>query len=67
VLTGRPQQCIGVADLGDNLESRVGKETGDSFPHQDGIVGEDQPQSHGRSTNARMAAPEICSLGMNPK
>lgn len=60
-------KCIGLADLSNDLESRVGKQTCDSFAYQDRIISQDEPQGHGRSTKARMAGPEISSLGMKPR
>src|SRR6266566_2693439 len=67
VLARRPQQRVGIADLSDDLESRVCKEPGDAFADQDRIISEDEPQGHRRSTNARIAAPEMRSLGMKPR
>ena len=64
---GGPQQGVRVDDLGNDLETGVRQQPRDAFTNEQRVVGEDEPQGHGGSTNPRMAAPEIRSLGMKPK
>jgi hypothetical protein len=67
MFSGRPQQGVRVADLSNDLETGVGEKSRDSFTNEHRVIGEDEPYGHGRSTNPRMAAPEIRSLGMKPR
>ena len=60
------QQGVRVADLSNDVESRVDQKSRDAFTNEHRVVGKDQPHGHSRSANRRMAGPEIRSLGMKP-
>ena len=45
-VAGRREEVVGVADLGDHLEARVGQKACDPFAEEQRVVGKDKPQGH---------------------
>ena len=57
VLARRTKEVVGVADLSDHLETRVGHDACDAFTHEHRVVGKDEPQEYHRSDRSQRTAP----------
>ena len=67
VLADGGQERLGIAGLGDDVETGLDQQPGDPLPQEERVVGQDEAKGHAPFTRARIAAPDSSSLGMKPR